>query len=409
MLSSNWLYCITFTRCALNILSKSWKSANMNYQDRITKFQGLLGAEADVAFLPIHTDLDYLMGVPRDIPNFGVTLHPGAWIEGAWISPKSDPVLLLPRMSAEFGGLGSLEGVQMRVLGDWDDPATLVADVLKSFGLSANPRIAISDRAHAETLINLQKLFPDARFVSATDILRQQRVIKSDEEIAVMRQAGEITEAAFADVLKQLKIGMTELDVVDEVDHQLRKHGGLGPSFTTSLYNSGPNHPLKFGDRLGTWPRVLTAPVSILFDFGAVYSGWCYDFGRTVSFGEPNAQFREVYELIMRSQAAGIAALRADQATCEEVDAAARRVIEEAGYGEAFRHRLGHGIGMDVHEPPFLTKGSKTVVREGMMFTVEPSITLFDRFSSRVEDVVVVRPGGGEPLTRGFQTLYVVE
>lgn len=381
----------------------------MNYQDRIARFKQLLGSSADVAFLPIHTDLDYLMGVPRDIPNYGVTLHPGAWIEGAWISPTRDPLLLLPRMSAEFGGLGRLSDVQIRVLGDWDDPALLVADVLKGFNLPKQPRIAISDRAHAETIVQLQLLFPDARFVSATDILRQQRVIKTEDEIAVMRRAGEITEAAFADVLKQLKLGMTELDVIDEVDHQLRKHGGLGPSFTTSLYNSGPNHPLKFGDRLGTWHRALTPPVSVLFDFGAVYDGFCYDFGRTVSFGEPNAQFREVYELIMRSQAAGIAALKADHATCEQVDSAARQVIEEAGYGEAFRHRLGHGIGMDVHEPPFLTRGSQTIVREGMMFTVEPSITLFDQFSSRVEDVVVVRPGGGEPLTRGFQSLYVVD
>lgn len=382
----------------------------MNHAQRITRFQELLGAQADVAFLPVHTDLDYLMGVPRDIPNFGVTLHPGAWIEGAWIAPGRDPVLLLPRMTAEFGGLGGLPGVTIRVLGDWDDPAALVSDVLKGFNLPAQPRIAISDRAHAETLIHLQTLFPDARFVSATDILRQQRVVKGEDEIAVMRRAGEITEAAFADVLKQLKHGMTELDVVTEVDYQLRRHGSLGPSFTTSLYNSGPNHPLRFGDRLGTWPRVLTAPVSILFDFGAVHDGLCYDFGRTVSFGEPNAQFRAVYELIMRSQAAGIAALKAGEATCEQVDAAARRVIEEAGYGEAFRHRLGHGIGMDVHEPPFLTRGDQTVVREGMMFTVEPSITLFDGgFSSRVEDVVVVRPGGGEPLTRGFQPLYVVD
>ncbi|MGQ9908472.1 MAG: M24 family metallopeptidase [Candidatus Flexifilum sp.] len=380
------------------------------YAQRIARFQELLAGRADAAFLPVHTDLDYLMGVPRDIPNFGVTLHPGAWIEGAWIAPGRDPVLLLPRMTAEFGGLGGLTGVQIRVLGDWDDPAALVTAVLAGFDLPAQPRIAVSDRAHAETLIHLQALLPEARFTSATDILRQQRVIKSEDEIAVMRRAGEITEAAFADVLRQLKHGMTELDVVTEVDYQLRRHGSLGPSFTTSLYNSGPNHPLQFGDRLGTWPRVLTPPVAILFDFGAVHEGMCYDFGRTVSFGEPDAQFREVYDQVMRAQAAGIAALKAGAATCEQVDAAARRVIEEAGYGEAFRHRLGHGIGMDVHEPPFLTRGDTTVVQEGMLFTVEPSITLFDgRFSARVEDVVVVRPGGGEPLTRGFQTLYVVD
>jgi Xaa-Pro aminopeptidase len=247
------------------------------------------------------------------------------------------------------------------------------------------------------------------RFTSATTILQQLRVVKSEEEITMMRRAGEITEAAFADVLAQLKHGMTELDLISEVDYQMRRHGSLGPSFTTSLYNSGPNHPLLFGQRLQTWPRVLTPPVSILFDFGAVLDGFCYDYGRTVSFGEPPEEFRRVHWLVMESQAAGIAALKAGQATTSQVDAAARQVIEAAGYGEAFRHRLGHGIGMDVHEPPFLTKGDETLLREGMLFTIEPSITQFNSFSARVEDVVVARPGGGEPLTRGYSDLIVID
>jgi Xaa-Pro aminopeptidase len=116
-----------------------------------------------------------------------------------------------------------------------------------------------------------------------------------------------------------------------------------------------------------------------------------------------------VHALVMAAQAAGVAALRAGAATCAEVDAAARRVIEEAGYGPAFRHRLGHGIGWDVHEPPFLTRSDHTVLREGMLFTIEPSILQDRSFSARVEDVVVARPGGGEKLTGGFQELLVVD
>src|SRR6185436_7396155 len=143
----------------------------------------------------------------------------------------------------------------------------------------------ISDHSTGETIVHLQKIAPDAVFESATDLLRPLRVIKSEDEVAVMRKAGEITEAAFADVVAQLKIGMTELDLMSEVDYQMRRHGSLGPSFTTSFYNSGPNHPLRFGQRLETWPRTLTPPVSILFDFGAVLDGFCYDYGRTVSFG----------------------------------------------------------------------------------------------------------------------------
>src|SRR5262249_11660929 len=116
-----------------------------------------------------------------------------------------------------------------------------------------------------------------------------------------------------------------------------------------------------------------------------------------------------VYSLVMQAQAQGIAAMKAGTVTAEQVDAAARKVIEEGGYGQEFRHRLGHGIGMDVHEPPFLTKTDTTLLQEGMLFTVEPSITQLNSFSSRVEDVVVARPGGGEPLTKGFQSLIVID
>lgn len=379
----------------------------MVYDQRLQQFRQIL--DADLAFFPISSDLQYLTGIPRDIPNFGATIHPGAWLEGAWITPTHDPVLTLPRMTAEFGGLERLSNVQLRVLGDWDDPATLVRDVLKGFNLPAKPKIAVSNWSEGETLIHLQEILPDAKFVSATDILRKLRVLKSEEEIAIMREAGKITETAFADVLKQLKHGMTELDVINEVDYQLRRHGSLGPSFTTSLYNSGPNHELIFGEREKHWHRPLNPPVAILFDFGAVHDGYCYDYGRTVAFGEPNQDFRRVYDLVMASQAAGVAALRAGEMTAEAADAAARKVIEDGGFGAEFRHRLGHGIGMDVHEPPFLTKGDTTVLQEGMLFTVEPSIMRFGTFSARVEDVVVVRPGGGEKLTNGFQSLYVVD
>ncbi len=380
----------------------------MDYQKRLINFQQLLSDKADLAFLPLSADLQYLTGVPRDFPNFGAVMHPGASLEGAWFTPNAEPKLALPRMTAEFGGLANLKGVELHVLGDWSDPADMVKGFLKTFDLPKNPRVAISDKCEGETISELNKLLPDATFVSATEMSRSLRVIKSEDEIAVMRKAGEITEAAFAEVLKKLKHGMTELDIVSEVDYQLRKHGSLGPSFFTSLYNSGPNHPLLFGQREATWKRLLTPPVSILFDFGAIFDGYCYDYGRTVFFGEPDKTFQEMFRLIMTSQEAGIAAMKAGQATTEQIDKAARDVLVNAGYGDVFRHRLGHGIGMDVHEPPFLTAGSKTVVQEGMLFTAEPSITQFDTFSCRVEDVVVVRQKGGEPLTKGFREMLVI-
>ena len=376
--------------------------------DRLRRFQEILGEHADLAFFPMSSDLQYLTGVPRDFPNYGHTIHPGDWLEGAWITPHHAPVLPLPRMTAEFGGLGQLEGIDIRVLGDWDLPSEMVKSILKDFNLPENPRVAISDFARGETVSHLQQLVTGATWLSATALLRPMRVIKTQDDIELMKQAGRITEAAFAETLSKLRLGMTELEIVEEVNYQLRKHGSLGQSFTTSLYNSGPNHPLLFGARMESWHRKLDPPVSILFDFGGIYQGWCYDFGRTVFFGEPNGEAQRVYDVMMASQAAGIAALKAGEATTTDADRAARKVIEDAGYGETFRHRLGHGIGMDVHEPPFLTTGDETPLQEGMLFTIEPSIMQMNDYSARVEDVVVARPGGGEKLTNGWQELIVV-
>ncbi len=380
----------------------------MNYSQRLATFQRRLEGAADLAFFPLSADLQYLTGVPRDIPNYGAVVHPGDWLEGAWLSPSREPILALPRMTAEFGGLAALKGVQLRVLNDFDDPRKMVKGLVEDFSLPANPRVAIGSATHGTTVSELSGLLPGASFMSASHVLQPLRAVKTDEEIAVMRKAGEITEAAFGEVLGKLEHGMTELDIVSEVDYQLRKHGSLGPSFTTSLYNSGPRHPLLFGRRQVTWKRVLTPPVSILFDFGAILDGYCYDYGRTVFFGEPDASFLEIFRLVMTSQEAGIAALQADEKTTSEADKAARDVLAQAGYGEAFRHRLGHAIGLDVHERPFLTAGDETLLQENMLFTVEPSITQFDTFSCRVEDVVVVGPDGGAPLTKGFRELLVV-
>ena len=254
------------------------------------------------------------------------------------------------------------------------------------------------------------------------DLVRRPELIALEvAEVAVPELGGDEPLVAAASATKALsepsaarrrssriRSARSELDVVTEVDYQLRRHGSLGPSFTTSLYCSGPDHPLLFGRRQETWKRVLTPPVSILFDFGAILDGYCYDFGRTVFFGDPDDAYLEVFGLVMKAQDVGVAALRAGQATAADVDRAARDVLEEAGYGEAFRHRLGHAIGLDVHEPPFLTASDRTMVQEGMLFTVEPSITRFETFSARVEDVVVARPDGGELLTTGFRDVLVV-
>jgi Xaa-Pro aminopeptidase len=165
----------------------------MSQETRLEAFQRLLQGRADLAYIPLCTDLDYLAGIRRDIPNYGVTLHPGGWLEGAWLTPQHAPILALPRMTAEYGGRAGAEGVEVRVLGDFDEPAVLVQDILRGFRLPQKPRVAVSDQALAESLVHLQALLPDAVFVSATEILRELRTVKTPEEIELMRQAGRIT------------------------------------------------------------------------------------------------------------------------------------------------------------------------------------------------------------------------
>lgn len=381
--------------------------AKTEFRKRIEEFQSILEGQADLAFLPISADLQYLTGIQREMPTFGAVRHPGGWVEGMWIAPHSEPIMTLTRMTSDFNNPGDVDNVI--VLGDWDAPEDLLTKIVRELKIVDVGRIALGERTSGESFINLQKFFTGVKFVSATDLLAPQRMVKTESEITLMKKAGRITESAFEAVLAAMTPGMTELEVILEVDHQLKAHGAFGPSFNTTIYAVGPEHELFFNQHEKSWHRRLEPPVSIMFDFGAIYQGYCYDFGRTVFFGEPAPEMAAVHQLVMASQRAGIAAMQDGRVSAEQVDQAAREVIEKAGMGPAFRHRLGHGIGLDVHEPPFLTKGDHNVLAAGMLFTVEPSIIVPFGPSARVEDVVLVDHNGGVPLTAGFQDLIILE
>jgi Xaa-Pro aminopeptidase len=155
--------------------------------------------------------------------------------------------------------------------------------------------------------------------------------------------------------------------------------------------------------------RVLEPGGTIAFDFGALLEGYCSDFGRTVFIGEPTAHRREIYELVMAAQSAAIKRMVDGRITAEQLDDVARSIIAGAGYGEQFIHRLGHSIGKDVHEPPFLLASDTTTLRTGMCFTIEPSVVVDDGSFIRVEDVVMVGPDGGINFNATSHDLRVVE
>ena len=378
-----------------------------DYSTRLARVQAQMADQGvDLLFLSRSANLHYITGIAREEPNFGNTIYPGEWLTGAWIPQQGAPILTLPRMLASFH-MGGVDGVDVRVLADAGDPTEMVRDVLRALAVGETPTVAVEDRSWAELVLKLQHLRPGATFTLASTLIMPLRMIKDEAEIAIMRKAGEITEAAYQATLANLRHGMNTLDLTTEVQYQMKKHGAKTESFVTSFYNMGPHYPFAFHNRDEMLLVPLEPPVAISYDMGGVYEGYCYDFGRSVYFGEPDAEYRRVYELVIGAQAAGIGALKAGN-SCEMADAAARQVIVEGGYGEAFMHRLGHAIGMDVHETPFLAAGDSTLLQPGMCFTAEPSIFIPHKLGCRVEDVVVVRSGVGEPLTTGLKSLHVV-
>lgn len=357
-------------------------------------------------YLPQSASLHWLLGIERHIPGYTYTVYPGGWLNGAFIGLDKGPILTVPRMVADFD-LGRIPGLDMRILPDRGDPADLVRQVLQDFDLRGQD-VAVEDRAWASFVVNFQRLLPNTPLRLASEVFYPLRRVKDEHEIALMRMAGNIVDQTMAEVIQKTRPGVTELELLTEVEYQMARYGSVAPSFPTALYIINPRYAKTGFATKGRIDRPLDRGIAVPFDFGAVYEGYCSDFGRTVWIGEPPAEYLRTHELVMASQAAGIAAMKSGQITAAQLDAVARAIIDEAGYGAGFRHRLGHGIGMDVHEPPFLNTGDDSVLVNGMCFTIEPSIILDDRWMVRVEDVVVVRDDGGEALSHFSKEPLVV-
>jgi Xaa-Pro dipeptidase len=220
------------------------------------------------------------------------------------------------------------------------------------------------------------------------------RAVKDESEIAAIAEACAIADRAFAELLETLRAGRTERDVAAELESRMHAHGADGPSFET-IVASGPNSAVPHHRAA---ERELRSGDLVKFDFGALCRGYHSDMTRTVVLGPLADWQRDLYELVRSAQAAGRAAVVAG-ATAEDVDRAARSVIEDAGQGEAFVHPLGHGVGLEIHEAPSLAHGSPNVLEASMIVTVEPGVYLPGRGGVRIEDTLVVRDGEPELLT----------
>lgn len=349
-------------------------------------------AGVDVLFLAPSADLEYLTGVRRQVPSFGEAAYPSGWVTGAFFAPGSDPVFVFPRMFATFDLEGEPQG-ELVIVNETDDGTALFARVAGRFSPARS--VAVGDRVWAETTLNLARSFGADRLRTGSTLVNELRRVKTPEELEAMGRAIETVERAMAAVTPLVVPGATMAGLAEAVERELRVAGSRTPSFPTHVFTGLERSDLD--SHTDTAHEPLADGMSVMFDFGGVVDGYCSDFGRTVYCGEPPDDFCEIYEIMLAAQEAGRAAA-ASGAPASDVNASCRAPIEQAGLGEHFRHRMGHCIGLDVHERPFISTEDQTPLAEGMTFTDEPSIIIPGRLGVRIEDIVVCEEDGGRKL-----------
>jgi Xaa-Pro aminopeptidase len=309
-----------------------------------------------------------------------------------------EPAMVLPSLerpdaeSAPSGGAIALT--------DWvdgTDPFAKFAPALDSRGT-----YAISDSAWALQLLGLQQALPDTHYVSMTAALPMLRAIKDAEELDRLTAAGAAADECFEAILEVRFAGRRETEVAADLAQLLIDHGHSQVDFT--VVGSGPNGANPHHE---AGDRTIEDGDMIVLDFGGLKNGYGSDTSRTIHVGEPTDQEREVHEVVRAAQQAGFEAVKPG-VPCQDIDRACRRVITEAGYGEQFLHRTGHGIGVTTHEPPYIVEGETQPLQPGMCFSIEPGIYLADRFGVRIEDIVAVTEDGGRRLNATTREMQIV-
>jgi Xaa-Pro aminopeptidase len=315
------------------------------------------------------------------------------------LSAGREPVLVVPTLEAPDAAKAA--GAFALVLRDWTDgtdPYGVTAPLLDQTG-----RYGISDNTWAMHLLGLQQMLPATSYASLTEALPMLRAVKDEAELERLTAAGAAADATYDEILTVRFSGRRESEVAADLARLLREHGHEQVDFT--IVASGPNGAdphHEAGD------RVMERGDMVVLDFGGLRYGYGSDTSRTVHVGEPTDEERRVHDVVREAQEAGFRAVRPG-AACQDVDRAARAVIAEAGYGEYFIHRTGHGIGVTTHEPPYMIEGEERPLVPGMCFSVEPGIYLPGRFGVRIEDIVTVTEQGGRRLNNTRREMMVVD
>ncbi|MEU6274718.1 aminopeptidase P family protein [Streptomyces populi] len=310
-----------------------------------------------------------------------------------------DPALVVPVLEAPDAAKSA--GAPALTLYDWADGTDPYAAAEPLMGRAG--RFGISDNGWALHLLGLQKRLPATRYSALTEVLPMLRAVKDEAELERLASAGAAADQAFEEIRKVRFADRRESEVSKDLAELLRRFGHSQVDFT--IVASGPNgaDPHHEADE-----RVIENGDMVVLDFGGLKDGYGSDTSRTVHVGEPDDEERKVHDIVREAQEAGFRAVRPG-AACQDIDRAARAVIEAAGYGEYFIHRTGHGIGVTTHEPPYMVEGEEQPLVPGMCFSVEPGIYLPGRFGVRIEDIVTVTEDGGRRLNNTSREMVIVD
>lgn len=313
------------------------------------------------------------------------------------VPAEGDPFLVLPRLELAAARTAVSGSVEMLPWLETEDPFALVASRLRGART-----LGLSDRMWALFVLRFREAMPDARQVLASGVLRDLRIRKSPAEVEALAEAGAAIDRVHAQVPGWLRPGISERAVASRIAEAILAEGHVQVDFT--IVGSGPNAASPHHE---VSDRVMGAGDVVVVDIGGTMaSGYCSDCTRTYAIGTPPAEFTAYYEVLREAQEAACQRVRPG-VTAESVDAAARSIIDAAGYGAAFFHRTGHGIGLESHEDPYIVSGNREALEPGMAFSVEPGIYPGEH-GARIEDIVVCTKDGVRRLNNAPRELVVI-
>lgn len=362
--------------------------AEFDYSSRLVRARALMEElETEALLLSVGADLPYLTGYEA-MPLERLTM--------AVIPVDGDVTLVVPELEAPRV-VEQRDVFAIRGWAETEDPLDVVAGLVGS-----RAALAVGDQTWAWFLLGLEERLPDARFHSATPVTRPLRMRKEPVEIEWLARAGAAADRVVDRLREHRFSGRSELALAADIAAMLVEEGH--ETVEAVIVASGPNAASPHHE---PGSRIMENGDSVVVDFGGRLGGYCSDTSRTFHIGEPDQEFVTAFGAVYRAQDEAVAAA-GPGATAESVDAVARKVIEDEGLGEYFIHRTGHGIGLEIHEHPYLVSGNETVLEPGMAFSVEPGVYLPGRFGIRIEDIVTVDNSGPRRINESDRQLAVV-